>query len=146
MEKIAKLALKAKGFEDAVIDAVIEVVNATPNKEVALEMILGIYEKPVISDKPNNDDFSRKNAILLSFNPLEAEREQITYQYEYEDKTFIAWPKGTMTDTEAVLKFKEAGYVWPEKPTDDYDYIHARNGKMQIAIETCSINKWYGKK
>jgi len=45
MEKLIKCALGTK-FKTEQLDSVMEVINATPNPSVAVEILLGLYEEP----------------------------------------------------------------------------------------------------
>ncbi len=49
MNKIVKVALNA-AFKPEQVNALMEVIGATPNPEMAVEILLGIYEEPVLQD------------------------------------------------------------------------------------------------
>ena len=51
MEKIIKQALASK-FDAQTIETLMEVIYATPNGNVAVELLLGFYEEPVINPEP----------------------------------------------------------------------------------------------
>lgn len=81
MNKIIKAALEAK-FVGMDVSPVVDVINATPNPIVAAEILLGLYEQPVLPETlPDTKtevnrkiiDYDRfKNEVEYSYNSREA--------------------------------------------------------------------------
>ncbi len=81
MNKIIKAALEAK-FAGMDVSPVVDVINATPNQIVAAEILLGLYEQPVLPETlPDTKmevnrkiiDYDRfKNEVEYSYNSREA--------------------------------------------------------------------------
>ena len=78
MKKIIALALEAKGFAPETIDAIYEVATATGNTEVAINMLLGFYEKPYISPHATVED----KDIVCKFESYDAFNKKVHYSYE----------------------------------------------------------------
>jgi hypothetical protein len=88
MEKILKalLAAKVPGVD---IDILNEIIQATPNPEIATEMLCGLYEEPVISPipvKPLSKMYY--NPQFLKYDKLK-ERVYFTYQKSKTKKYWV---------------------------------------------------------
>jgi len=80
MNKIVKVALNA-AFKPEQVNALMEVIGATPNPEMAAEILLGIYEEPELL-KVVDDRGTIKT--LISVNHWEN-----NVYYEYEEEKMI---------------------------------------------------------
>ena len=81
--KILKALLQAK-FPELDIDALVEIINATPNPEVATEVLCGLYEEPELPMQPANlkqFNTSSKNITFLSYDKY---NERVYYTYNYQ--------------------------------------------------------------
>jgi hypothetical protein len=88
---IVEIALGSK-FTASQIESVLEVIHATPNAEVAVEILLGIYEHPVLPLEPvNPQNFERtkRNIILYGYDKF---TEMVSYKY-LTMKTKSGWIK-----------------------------------------------------
>lgn len=86
---IIKIALSSK-FSTEQIDNVMEIAAATPNPEVAVEILLGIYQPPVIPVSPvnlKNFDSTKRNIVFSSYDKY---GEQVFYKY-FTMKTVSGW-------------------------------------------------------
>ena len=86
---IIKIALSSK-FSTEQIDNVMEIAAATPNPEVAVEILLGIYQPPVIPVSPvnlKNFDSSKRNIVFSHYDKY---GEQVFYKY-FPMKTVSGW-------------------------------------------------------
>jgi hypothetical protein len=86
---IIKIALSSK-FSTEQIDNVMEIAAATPNPEVAVEILLGIYQPPVIPVSPvnlKNFDSSKRNIVFSHYDKY---NEQVSYKY-FTMKTVSGW-------------------------------------------------------
>jgi hypothetical protein len=131
MNNIIRFALMREfNNNEILVKNLLEVINATPNPEVAAEKVLCIYTRPklyrnaCIEDKPN--------AEMLSFSPLANAHDVITYQYNY---TITKWFKTT----------DEVQEPWGEGKA----YKTETNCFMRYVVETrkstCSLSTWLKK-
>ena len=73
MEKIIRVALATKFGND--VDSLLELADMTPNREHAVELLLGIYEEPIFKAlhtytyKYKGTEFKDLEAAYSSFNP-----------------------------------------------------------------------------
>lgn len=91
--KILKALLQAK-FPELDIDALVEIINATPNPEVATEVLCGLYEEPEFSLQPANlkqFNTSSKNITFLSYDKY---NERVYYTYNYQPSREQWCPNG----------------------------------------------------
>ena len=75
MEKIIRAALTAK-FSSINIEALLEVIKVTPNPQIATEILLGVYEPPIIQKYGIVED--NVIAEFISYNKF---TEEVTYKY-----------------------------------------------------------------
>lgn len=94
---ILTIALASK-FTTEQVNSILEVVHATNNPDVAIEILLGIYEEPKLPMEPVNPrkfDSTKRNMLLTSYDKFS---EQVSYQY-YTMKTKFGWiEKGVTVD------------------------------------------------
>jgi hypothetical protein len=86
---IVTIALSSK-FTAEQIEGVLEIVHATPNPEVAVEILLGIYEEPKLPLEPvnlKNFDNTKRNIVLSGYDKF---NELVSYKY-YTMKTVSGW-------------------------------------------------------
>jgi hypothetical protein len=135
MDKLIKLALASRGFTSDIMDNIILVAEATDNKVVALELLLGIYEWPSINPiSANNADPSEMaRRSFMKYDPI---KDQVHYQVLVEDKkTFhfksqedmdkaIDWDRGTELRT-----YKESEF--------SKEFTRTR-----ISTSYCSLSRW----
>lgn len=81
MNKIIKLALTQA---TPTLEALLEIIAATPNPEVATEILLGIYEDPLIGEPGPEMDKQYHNIKFLSYDKF---KEQVSFQYTRVQKT-----------------------------------------------------------
>jgi hypothetical protein len=90
METILTVALGTV-FPKQNIESIMEVINATPNPNIATAILLGIYEEPVIQRSAVSDD---KDCYFVSYNKWD---DQVQYSYMIKDSKHIYVKKGTDT-------------------------------------------------
>lgn len=86
---IVTIALSSK-FTAEQMEGVLEIVHATPNPEVAVEILLGIYEEPKLPVSPvnvKNFDSTKRNIVLSGYDKF---NELVSYKY-YTMKTVSGW-------------------------------------------------------
>lgn len=84
-KSIQSIALESK-FSKEEIPALLQVVEATPNPETAIEVLLGVYQEPTIF-KFAKDGESQAERTLVSFKPIS---QTVVYTY-FPIKSKEAW-------------------------------------------------------
>jgi hypothetical protein len=77
---IVTIALSSK-FTKEQMEGVLEIVHATPNPEVAVEILLGIYEQPKLPLEPVNPklfDSAKRNMVLKHYDKF---NETVSFTY-----------------------------------------------------------------
>ena len=103
--KVYKAALESK-YHGVSVDDLLTVIYATPSAEVAMELMLGIYEQPeLVKDvvSPNNG----VKFTLIHYNMFER---TVSYSYEENKKIHIYFEKGVNKDLithENYLEYKQ---------------------------------------
>jgi hypothetical protein len=138
MEKLIKIALEAKGFKPEMVEAIIKVANATQNPVVAIEIILGIYEMPIIPETSTH----RNEAKLISFDPLANENYSIRFSYLEENIKPSKWDRDTMSRESAIKLFKSNPEEWVNYTGNNYDYTSVGIGTFQKTEDSTSLKRW----
>lgn len=86
-QSIESIALESK-FNKEHISALLTVLNATTNPQIALQILLGIYKYPAIFTSANDSE-NEKERTFLSFEPISS---KVTYVY-YPVKNKDGWFK-----------------------------------------------------
>lgn len=91
MNKVIKVALESKfpSEKGYGINRILEVIEATPNPTIATEILLGIYEEPVIPHKR----VIHKNDGELTFVSYDKWRDRVDYSYEVAETKNAYFPK-----------------------------------------------------
>lgn len=129
MNKIIRAALAAK-FQGNV-DNIIAVVNATPNSEMATEILLGIYEPIQLSKKVEN------RGDLYTLISVDEWNRQVMYSYERKKSMSAYFPEGTKQTDVTIENFKSL----QEEGKRDV-YIRIETGETEKTESTTSIESW----
>lgn len=89
MEKIIQIAL-GSSYPTEKLNALKEVIDATPNSQMATEILLGVYEKPEIPSKVKDKDGKIRVAKSIDY-----WRETVTYMYLDNKRIGAYYPKDT---------------------------------------------------
>lgn len=89
MNKIITVALASAKPS---VEALLEIINATSNPTVATEILLGIYEDPIVNPEPAFKDVSEANVKFVFFDKF---TEQVNYTYNKVD-TYNGWVLNTL--------------------------------------------------
>jgi len=92
MKTIMKAALTAK-FNASDVDAMLEIANATPNPEVAVELMLGIYQQPDVNFTPHPDAKSQDYPNMM-FEKYDKWSDKVHYTYDTYNKDKDGVPVG----------------------------------------------------
>jgi len=78
MNKIIRIALQNK-FPGIEIEALMEVINQTPNAVIAVETLMNVYEVPDIS---KTSIYPQGSSKICRFKSFDKYTEKVTYEYD----------------------------------------------------------------
>jgi len=94
MNKLSRLLLE-KSIVGVDINALIEILDATPNPEMAVEIVLGVYEAPEISETPMYDMGKQKDFVrMVSYDKWS---DEVNYEYRSKKSRQVYVKKGSET-------------------------------------------------
>jgi hypothetical protein len=129
MNKIIEVALTGKFGAEAVKD-LIEVIVATPNPEMATEILLGIYEEPIVPEMAN------ANKTLVSTNHW---TNTVTYSEEVEVTKHIYIHKEADRSLINIDNYEE--FVLPYSHDDSVGYS-LPTGKRKTVTNETHLTTW----
>lgn len=145
MEKIIRAALAAK-YPNASVNALLEVVMGTPNPQIATEILLDVYQYPVITTEPHeNCNPSEANKVFINYDKW---TDRVHYSYN-PTKSKYGWYKKGLPENERYIACLDAyssnrtEYAEQLGLTEDefeYQYI---KGHCYGPIDTASIRTSY---
>jgi hypothetical protein len=133
MNKIVQVALNAT-FKPEQVNALIEIINATPNPVMATELLLGIYEEPVLLDVINDKGIIK---TLTSVNHWE---NNVRYSYD-EEKIIRLYVLSDQDVAEVNLEnYKQFEQRWD---TDiDLKSVQLPTGEIKQCSGNCNVSNW----
>lgn len=134
MFKIIEVALIGKFGADAVV-SLMEVIGATPNPEMATEILLGIYEKPTFC---NNVLDSRKRERTL----LSVDEWTRTIYYSYEEEITKSFYIHKDTDTSLITDENYKEFVIDSSNNDDAKWYNFNTGVFTTRKGDCDFAEW----
>lgn len=155
MEKIIKAALAAS-YPELNLDALMFIINATPNPVIATEILLGVYEKPMISDTPKNPDRLEKSKKNIKFKKFDTFQNVIHYTYNRVN-TVEGFVKKGVTPTVETIEFKSRWITDAAKDANlsrsEFDNIYEKvviqtdmlvnpDGSFKEFEDYCGIDVW----
>jgi hypothetical protein len=106
------------------VDQLLQVAEATENPEIAIEILLGVYEMPEIRSTSNKDRINNEypSNRFVSFNPM---TNRVTFEHNM-TKTDYGWflPDADASKDNVISK---AGYNDDEKALADYCNLTGAN-------------------
>ena len=154
MNKIIKALLEAK-YPTVNVDSLLEVINSTPNAEVATEIICGLYKKPWVSSVPSEKFKSaNKGRFEITFVEYDKWKNCVEFSYKLEKSKSIwklkteekpLYSETTVTQEQYYFKdfaFKAGIDVATES---DYERVLVKGDLESHAnTTTCSVEEWNG--
>lgn len=136
MQKIILAALKG-AFPGVNLDALVQVVEATPNVVMATELLLGVWEEPEVLPywRYKNNDGSISDRTLVEVNHWTGKVNYIRNVPETKIKYF---PKHTTKEQAMQMVGKETS----KEVGDEYEYFYIPTGVMKIDKESCTVEQW----
>lgn len=133
MNKIMQVALNAT-FKPEQVNALMEVIGATPNPEMAVELLLGIYEAPVLLDVVDDRGIIK---TLISVNHWE---NNVRYGYD-EEKVIRFYILPDQDKSEVNLEnYEQFEQQW--RSGHDLQHLSLPTGEMKHCTGNCDVNQW----
>lgn len=154
---IITIALSTK-FTPEQIEGVLEIVNATPNPEVAVAVLLGIYVKPELPKTPGNLSRFSEDKRDITFVSYDKYDDQIGYTYKTM-KMKKGWIENGVTVDPANISntnryIEDAARALAMELEDfklaytyhtfDEEFEKDRNGDVRVNTGSCSHSVWVG--
>jgi hypothetical protein len=154
---IVTIALSTK-FTPEQIEGVLEIVHATPNPEVAVAVLLGIYEDPELPKTPGDLSRFSEDKRDITFVSYDKYDNHVSYSYKTMkmkkgwiengvtvDPANIANTNRYADDAARALKMEledfKATYTYH---TFDEGYEKDRDGKDRVYPGSCGHSTWIG--
>ena len=145
-KSIESIALESK-FNKENIPALLSIVNATENPQIALEILLGIYQQPSIFTVAN-DSSDEKNRTFLSFEPVNS---KVSYSYNrvFTKEAWFKKDEENLSEENIVSKnycasgvADELG-IAEEKVREIYAHkTYETNVSNDLSVRTVSLKEW----
>lgn len=135
--KVMYYALASK-FGTESVDKIMEVVGATPNPEMATEILLGIYEQPKLESMVVYNRAKGKEQIR-TLTSVDFWRDEVQYMYNSERIKYIYIHKDT--DRSLITPENYEDYVLAYADDNAVGY-HLPTGKIETNTSSCSISDW----
>jgi len=134
MNKIIKELLKSK-FANADVDAILEVINVSPNAQIATEILCGLYEEPIVK----YSQVESKNEGILTFVKYDKWNDKVTYTYYSEDSRGAYFPKGTQKSDVNMDNFES---MKVSSSTSGAEYLYIPTGQLKKCTSTMYLETW----
>lgn len=132
MQKLLEVTYPAINTE-----SLLEIVGATPNPEIATEILCGLYEEPKLPSKVQETSGDKKELTLQSFDKWQ---DRVEYSYMKEKTVSGFFPKNTVKEDITLENFKERQQDW--KSGADQMHISLKTGEKVLDRSSCSSSIW----
>ena len=132
MEKIIKKLLTVT-FPSSDIASLMEVIYATPNPQIATEILCGMYEEQFVAQQSKKDDVVR---TLVSYNKW---NNRVDYSYSRE-KTRDGYFFKDVKDTVTLENFDSLKQSWTSGK--DLVSLSLPTGEYEERTSYCSLEEW----
>lgn len=133
MYKIIEVALTGKFGADAVTN-LMEVIGATPNPEMATEILLDIYVKPEIPNKVVNAQGMEKTAVNVDY-----WHGTVVYSYDEEVRRHMYVDKDIDTSLITVDNYMEYDKDYGVSNTKSF---YLSTGEIKNRQSNCTFSDW----
>lgn len=131
---VYRLALKNK-FKDSDVESMLEVCYSTPNTDIAIQMLLGIYEKPNLQEYVLSD-----NGKILRLKSVNFFSERVICSYKTNKTEYFYFPKGTDVSQLTHENYMDLKESWSHSKEQVQHKIVFP--ELVDAVEEHSISKW----
>jgi len=135
METILTVALGTV-FPKQDIESIMEVINATPNPDIATQILLGIYKEPVIQSSAIYND---RDCYFISYNKWD---DWVNYYYMINDSKHIYVNKDTDTSLINEDNYKEFATNYHSQDTIGF---RVKLSTLVKSISETHLSNWNGK-
>lgn len=135
METILTVALGTV-FPKQDIESIMEVINATPNPDIATQILLGIYEEPVIQASAV---YNNKDCYFISYDKWD---DKVNYYYMINDSKHIYVKKGTDTSLINENNYEEFSVQYHSDNAIGY---RVTLSTLVKSISETHVSNWNGK-
>lgn len=135
MNKIIKALLESK-FSNVNVDAILEVINASPNPQIATEILCGLYEETKIEHKLVKSKNTSEG--VLTFSNYDKWTDKVHYSYMSPETRGAYFPKGTKKEDVSIDKFESMKI----NSSNDAEYLHIPTGEMKKCTSYMSSDTW----
>ncbi len=133
MDKIIQLALGLSYPTDKLL-ALQNVISATPNPTMATEILLGVYEKPVIPNKVKDS-----KGVVRLLKSKDDWKEEVNYTFLQPKRIGNYYPKGTL---EKDLNDDNYESLKSKSSDDDTTYLYFNSKTMEERTGSCAYSDW----
>jgi hypothetical protein len=136
MNKITRALIEVK-HPSINIDTLMEVINATPNAEVATEMLCGLYEEPSLPKYGLKND-GRPGGLDLTMTTYDKWRDHVNYTYNRKAKKEGYFDKSIDKSDITPENFDKLKISWRSDAVS-----HAiETGEWETREDYCSTSEW----
>lgn len=120
-------------FPTVNVDALMEIIVATPNSRVATEILCGVYQEPdFVKEKIDSND------RLRTFTHYDKWTEQVHYAYLEPEIVYAYFPNSVDKNTITLDNYKSLRCDY-----SDNTYRHGvKTGKMLDRTSSCTVDTW----
>jgi hypothetical protein len=136
MNKIIEKLLTVT-FPTVEINNLMEIIEATPNPEIATEIICGLYQSPVLPKVVRETSGDMRELTLTSYNKWD---DRVNYSFTKEKRINGYFPKGTLAEDITLDNFKEKKVEWGSEK--DLVTIYIKTGELITDSSYCSSSTW----
>ena len=130
MQKLLEVTYPAINTE-----SLLEIVNATPNPEIATEMLCGLYVEPTIVHKRV---MSEREGIL-TFTSFDKWNNRVNYSYLQKDTKSTYFPKGTKVSDVTMENYDS---LKVSSSSVDAVYLNIPTGTVSTRTSYTSLEGW----
>lgn len=132
MKTLTEIALSTR-FKKTDIPAILEIAGATPNPEMALNILMGLYKEPVLPKKIIYDGIERTAVRIDHWH------NEVWYEYQKEKTKHIYVLKDVDESLITLDNYKEYDVNWEPGKTKG---VTLNTGEFETAKSTMSIDQW----
>lgn len=138
MEKILRIALEAK-LANISVDALLDVINATPNPEIATEVLLGVYPPLKIAPFKLSIKNSEYPCRYLSYNKY---TDQLSFTSQRHKKVDAMVSKNIESPKEVniICRYSEKGKF--TEPLEGWKNVYVSVSELEKYTDFCSLAVW----
>ena len=135
MEKIITKLLEVS-YPSINTSILLEIVQATPNPQIATEMLCGLYSEPEIV---NTRVMSTNSEGVLTFKSYDKWQDKVYYSYKKEETKSGYFPKSLRKEDVTMENFDSLKCQWKDGETHT---LYIPTGKMEERESYMSLSSW----